>query len=252
LGLFTSQRIENPKNMWQLKSFSLFLFFFSRLTISRLPHLTEKEKIKNLAEIGDKKVNILNHISHKFLLGFLSLCDHENIVKFFGAFLVKEREVWLVTEYVPGGTLSSAIKLHKFPDSYLAHISQGILRGIKYLHDKSIIHGDFKASNIMLAITGSVKLIDMGLCMEVKGKNGFLKSNRFCGTCYYAAPEMIMVNAPFILSFPFYHLFMFLRDILSILRLISGASPLWFFICSWDLCQIEGQNQKQCFMPLHE
>jgi serine/threonine protein kinase len=48
-----------------------------------------------------------------------------------------------------------------------AHIAEQILQGAGALHEQKIIHGDIKPSNMMLDITGSVRLIDYGSAFEL-------------------------------------------------------------------------------------
>ena len=67
-----------------------------RVAIKRVPHITDKDKKNNYCEIG-----------------FLSKCIHPNIVQFKAAHEVKG-EAWLVTEFLEGGTLSEAVKVHQF------------------------------------------------------------------------------------------------------------------------------------------
>jgi p21-activated kinase 1 len=70
-----------------------------RVAIKRLPHVTEKDKRNNYCEVS-----------------FLSTCQHPNIVQYLSAWEVKD-EGWIVTEFLEGGTLSEAVKVHQFSGS---------------------------------------------------------------------------------------------------------------------------------------
>ncbi|UYV83281.1 PRKCI [Cordylochernes scorpioides] len=60
---------------------------------------------------------------------------------------------------------------------------------LHYLHTHNIIHRDVKLENILLNSDGHIKLFDYGLC-KLNMRPG-QKTNRFCGTLTYMAPEII-------------------------------------------------------------
>jgi serine/threonine protein kinase len=144
-----------------------------KVAVKRIPHVTPKQKRKNFQEIR-----------------FLKYCNaHSNIVKYIRSFLVKD-EVWLVTEYMQGGTLTQvripcascatqvafryridlfvlvvqAVAVHKFTESEIAYISREVLVALDYLHDNKLAHRDLKSGNIMLDMSGSVKLSSLTSC----------------------------------------------------------------------------------------
>lgn len=62
-----------------------------------------------------------------------------------------------------------------------------IAQGLKYLHDKSIIHRDIKGANILLNKDRSVAMLgDMNVSKVAKGQFLFTQT----GTPYYASPEV--------------------------------------------------------------
>lgn len=105
--------------------------------------------------------------SHKFRKKFqnelknLSKVNHPNVVsvKDWGE---QDQKFYLVTEYIHGKDLSEVWKSEEFNDLKLKkYILNQIYSGIKELKNKGIAHGDLKPSNIMLSITGEVKLVDI-------------------------------------------------------------------------------------------
>lgn len=61
-----------------------------------------------------------------------------------------------------------------------------ILKGLQYLHSQGQIHRDLKGENVLLNVSGEVKIADLGLASEVKpGTFGI------AGTPGFIAPEMI-------------------------------------------------------------
>jgi serine/threonine protein kinase len=118
----------------------------------------------------------------------LSNLDHPNVVKFLK---VKESNlrIFIVMEYVRGGTLGAYLKRKKISEKKAVQAMTGILRAVEYLHKHGIVHRDLKPDNILIADRAdlsSVKIADFGLSTQVQ--NGFKVDDR-CGTVLYMAPE---------------------------------------------------------------
>jgi serine/threonine protein kinase len=65
-----------------------------------------------------------------------------------------------------------------------------VLKGLRYLHSKSIIHRDIKPSNILLTDWGQVKIADFDVATQVSGMQSM---SRTCvGTPHYIAPEVVL------------------------------------------------------------
>uniref|UniRef100_A0A6B2KZ07 Protein kinase domain-containing protein n=1 Tax=Arcella intermedia TaxID=1963864 RepID=A0A6B2KZ07_9EUKA len=145
-----------------------------RVAVKKVPHTTDKQKYNNYSEIG-----------------FVASCDHPNIVKFYEAYLIADKkgveEVWMVFQYLHGGTLAEAARAFKFIDRHIAYIAREICRALKFLHDKEWAHRDLKSSNIMMDITGVIKLIDFGLCADMSEG----ERTKMLGSSFWIPPEMI-------------------------------------------------------------
>jgi len=69
--------------------------------------------------------------------------------------------------------------------------SAEIVLALEYLHNNGIIYRDLKPENILIDGDGHVKITDFGLSKE--GLIGFnSKTNTFCGTPEYLAPEVLL------------------------------------------------------------
>lgn len=63
-----------------------------------------------------------------------------------------------------------------------------IVEGVKYLHDRNIVHRDLKLMNIVVNDLNNPKIVDFGFArvgVEENFENG-------CGTPSYMAPELLM------------------------------------------------------------
>ncbi|KAM7043449.1 serine/threonine-protein kinase PAK 3-like isoform 2-T2 [Acridotheres tristis] len=113
---------------------------------------------------------------------------HPNIVNYIDSYLVHE-DLWLVMEYVDGGTLTSVLVRVFMEERMIAAISRECLKALDFLHSKNVIHRDVKSDNILLGMDGSVKLTDFGLCAQLTSER-----NTRCtvlGSPYWVAPEIL-------------------------------------------------------------
>ena len=119
----------------------------------------------------------------------LSSLDHPNIVKFMA---VKESNtrIFIIMEYIRGGTLGSYLKKKKMTEKKSIATITGILRAVEYLHSHGIVHRDLKPDNILIDNShnlATVKIADFGLSTQV---DKFSKVEERCGTILYMAPEL--------------------------------------------------------------
>lgn len=101
------------------------------------------------------------------------MCNHPNIIKCHGVELFSN-EVWIILEYCEGGSLSDMMRIQKatFTEQQISAIFCQVLKGLKYLHEKKIIHRDIKASNLLLK-NGEIKISDFGVAMISDKKETF-------------------------------------------------------------------------------
>src|SRR5262249_26758920 len=69
---------------------------------------------------------------------------------------------FLVMELVEGETLAERLRRGAMLMSEALSIAKQIAEALEAAHDKGIIHGDIKASNIMVTPHGRVKVLDFG------------------------------------------------------------------------------------------
>ena len=100
--------------------------------------------------------------------------------------------VYMVFEYVHHdlvGVLGQT-QIQLAPE-HLKSISQQILQGLAYLHNKGVIHRDLKASNILINSHGALKLADFGLARFYQKRRQADFTNRVI-TLWYRPPELLL------------------------------------------------------------
>jgi serine/threonine-protein kinase OSR1/STK39 len=124
----------------------------------------------------------------------MSLIDHQNVVKAYCCFVV-DQSLWVVMPFMAGGSFLHIMKA-AFPDGFdepvIATVLKESLKALEYLHRHGHIHRDVKAGNILLDITGAVKLADFGVsaCLFDTGDRQRTR-NTFVGTPCWMAPEVM-------------------------------------------------------------
>lgn len=154
-------------------------------------HLAEE------AKYVAKKI-LLSGLSEKELQGsqqeaqLLRSLDHPNIVKYKESFL-NPQELIIVMEYCEVGDLSLQMKKMKkegtiFTENEIMNWLVQMCMGLRYVHEKRILHRDIKTSNIYLTSNNNVKLGDFGISKLLDSTND--AANTVVGTPYYLSPEV--------------------------------------------------------------
>jgi len=100
-----------------------------------------------------------------------------------------EKVYYEIEEIAENGELFNYVyELNKgFSDEISAKIFVNIVKSVKLLHKKGIIHGDIKPENILIGNDFNIKLIDFGFSEKVR-KNDYI-INSTSGTDTYCSPE---------------------------------------------------------------
>jgi len=113
------------------------------------------------------------------------------LINYYGS-VVFGTKLWIVMEYVDGGSILDRIKVKLLDEQEIAIVVKEVLFGLLYLSAEGKIHRDIKAANILLAKNGQVKLADFGATAQLT--DTMTKCSTFVGSPYWMAPEVMTQN----------------------------------------------------------
>ncbi|RMB88912.1 hypothetical protein DUI87_34678 [Hirundo rustica rustica] len=142
-------------------------------------------------EVAIKKINLEDLMSMQLTVNEIIVMKRNRspwIVNYLDSYLVHE-ELWLVMEYMDGGTLYDVIYETHMSEEEIAAVSRECLQGLDFLHSNHVMHRDLKSLNILLKTDGSVKLADFGYSAQLTPEQS--RRNTVIGTAWWMAPEVV-------------------------------------------------------------
>lgn len=117
--------------------------------------------------------------------------DHFNIVQYLG-FEALPDVYNLFLEYVPGGSVGSALRKHgRFEEAVTKSLTSQVLDALAYLHSCGILHRDLKSDNLLIDLDGVCKISDFGISKKSRDIYTNDAEMSMQGTIFWMAPEVI-------------------------------------------------------------
>jgi serine/threonine protein kinase/tetratricopeptide (TPR) repeat protein len=99
-----------------------------------------------------------------------------------------EGHTFLSMAYIDGERLKDKIDRGPLKVEEVLEIAVHIAQGLQAAHEKGIIHRDIKSANVMLTVSGQVKVMDFGLA-KLAGRTMVTREGTTLGTAAYMSPE---------------------------------------------------------------
>lgn len=149
------------------------------VAVKKVKIVTTNQKV--LQEIN-REVDILTKLRHR------------NILQIYGACFLETQELWIVLEFMEGGSLYDLLQDSEKPLGWdiRARLALQAAKAVNVLHssDPCILHRDIKSLNFLISKDAvELKLTDFGMS-KVK-VNSVATSTGGIGSCRWAAPEII-------------------------------------------------------------
>ncbi|KAJ7861778.1 kinase-like domain-containing protein [Mycena leptocephala] len=122
--------------------------------------------------------------------------SHPNLLPFFGMYVLDDR-LCLISPWMDNGDLKHFLINSSSTSRDRLSLIVDVAMGLEYLHKESVVHGDLKAANILVAPSGRACIADFGLSSIVDelSMNLTVSTSRGqAGTLPYLAPELLLSN----------------------------------------------------------
>ncbi|KAF9643955.1 hypothetical protein BDM02DRAFT_3175321 [Thelephora ganbajun] len=116
--------------------------------------------------------------------------QHPNVLPLIGVSMSKTLFA-MTSDWMVNGSISTFVKAH--PNADRLGLLKGVAKGLIYIHDEGMIHGDLKGANILIDQNLQARLADFGLLTIISDPANLLTSSSYTqgGTLRWMSPELI-------------------------------------------------------------
>jgi serine/threonine-protein kinase len=142
----------------------------------------------------------------QYRLKTLDSLRHPNLVQVYHCG-VRGDWIYLVQEFVPGGSLRRRIGHEPQPIRASAVLVESLARTMQFVHEHGLVHGNLEPANVLLGDDGSPRIAEVGLVNQPRGPSprpgetiapSYRISRKnvpdFVGNPRYLAPEVIFLG----------------------------------------------------------
>ncbi|KAL7749487.1 hypothetical protein RI367_005041 [Sorochytrium milnesiophthora] len=159
---------------------------FGKVKLAEHKQTKQQVAVKIIDKANIKTPKQRNSLCREIRL--LRLLNHPHILRVIDVVETSE-QILIFTEYASGGELFDYIVQHKYIKEPEARVFfRQIVSAMSYCHQNSVIHRDLKPENLLLDADKRIKIIDFGFVNMYKTDDVL---DTFCGSPFYAAPEMV-------------------------------------------------------------
>ncbi|XP_019771728.2 cGMP-dependent protein kinase 1 [Dendroctonus ponderosae] len=133
--------------------------------------------------------NLQEHVHNEKIIQMN--CNSPFVVRMHRTFR-DNKYVYFLMEACLGGDLFTLLhnqKPKRFDQDNARFLSACVLEALEHLHSKGVVFRDLKPENLMVDLTGYLKLTDFGFAKKMPNRG---KTYTFAGTPEYVAPEIVL------------------------------------------------------------
>lgn len=124
----------------------------------------------------------------------LARLSHPNIVRVYDAGTLRNKQPYMVMEYVRGESLADILfREGTLPLSMVLKVLIQVCSGLEAAHEAGIVHRDLKPENILvhddLGKIDAVKIVDFGIARMMNSNTRLTRTEAVIGTTAYLSPE---------------------------------------------------------------
>lgn len=155
------------------------------------------ERLRDRAQLAlkfaDGSVSEDNEVLYRFVeeYGLLEQVHHPNVLQIYDQG-VTDDVLFIVMEYLPGGTLKDLIGSNGMEPERVWSILREMVHALVEVHRMGIIHRDIKPDNILIRSDGSAVLGDFGVARRIYKARGPNHLDYIVGTPFFMSPEQAL------------------------------------------------------------